>query len=335
MMNYSISRQIASELSSKQLSLQNIRSISMRCQKCKEITFSPIICDTCNANICQKCRRSYKKGKICPLCLKLISSPIIFENSLFSKKIQSKNCKYFKTGCKFSCFKGNFDDHEKICGFQPSSCKNLRCNQSNILKKDQYKHDLECKFSNFKCEFCGLEISNELKIDHYKVCVSAQVSPKYNRVMFKRTITLLSLKVVCSRCKQNVDTNDSKMCLNCKEINCMNCTKACLFCKAYYCHKCSKKCPHSLDTTEIRKVKKIDLSKFVNNILSIKKTRFRKDEFLWKIGLLFRYLKNKNQLKISIDNPEFEKVDESSMIKIYKILKLDFSIYNIEFCKHY
>ena len=330
MLRPSQTEKVLKSYGTKAMSFQNVRCNSLNCQKCGQMTFSPVICDSCGSMLCPKCTNSSKTSIHCPLCHRPFNSPLVFSQSIFEKLDFKKPCKYSKNGCKFIFFDNTFIEHEKYCRYQPYKCPNEGCKEK-LLKKDQQKHDLECKLGSSPCEFCKEIILNENKIVHIYSCKAALKSPKFNSPHFKRTLTIIALNVVCSGCSREMDKKETRLCNGCQKIICVNCTKACLFCKAYYCHKCAKKCPHVKNYKEMSKEKTSDLTDFVKKNLQIK-ARLRRDIYLWKIANLLRYIKNKGKLKISKFYLEFEKADETSMIKINKILKLNHSISNIEFC---
>lgn len=315
----------------KTISFINVRSSSPNCQKCGEMTFSPLTCDSCGLMICAKCTKTSRSIIHCPICHKPFNSFIRFSQSVFNKLEFKKPCRYTQKGCKFVFLDDTYLEHEKYCRFQPYKCPNKGCTEK-LLKKDKQKHELECKLGSSACEFCKELILNINKISHLLSCNKALKSDKFNSPAYKKRFSILALSVaVCTGCNREMDKKETRQCNNCQKTICINCTKACLFCKAYYCHKCAKTCPHVKNYKEVSKEKTSDLTEFIMKNLHVK-GRFRRDVYLWKIANLFRYIKNKGKLKISKLDKEFEKTDENSMIKINKILKLNHSISNIEFC---
>ena len=97
----------------------------LRCNKCKNLSISPVECIKCNVIFCEGCKPSNK----CSSCnnLSQFAESALAKRMIGSLKI---NCIH----CKQEITISELEDHLKICIAKPISCNELNCNFSGSKK---------------------------------------------------------------------------------------------------------------------------------------------------------------------------------------------------------
>ncbi len=192
----------------------------LTCPICLDIVDNPLLCNTCECMICEKCFNQMETQNICPCC-----------NSFFIiKKIQRQiinllnNTQFCCPECNIILKYSEFNDHSKICFCKIYKCLTEGCNFTvtlNLMKE----HINICGLSLVECNYCNQKIRKIFYKEHNENCGNQLIPCNYcyeniqKKDIENHILICPEFQIKCDNCnlfilRKNINEhNNSTLCL--------------------------------------------------------------------------------------------------------------------------
>ncbi|CAF1341476.1 unnamed protein product [Adineta steineri] len=176
----------------------------VQCRLCQGIVLNPVACKNCEKVVCSTCIHNLNATKsepICPYeCTSYIERPC---PKTISHILSTLNilCQYKPNGCPEIISYTKFEEHEKECNYQLSTC--IGCAEK-IIRKDYEEHESQCPFVLLTCDQCSTSFQRKDTDLHTSIeCLRIQLQ--------QQTLKIKQLEIKESEQQIKIDSMQQKV----------------------------------------------------------------------------------------------------------------------------